>query len=95
MEDTFWNGEPCSAERVIITVADMPHFPGYWAKAYGLVGTEHPAVRIGYRNRTFFIDDEFGKGWRKVTEGRGEMQVPHAELEAEPGSVRTRDQGDD
>lgn len=29
---TYWNGEPCKAERVVVVVADNPDFRNYWAR---------------------------------------------------------------
>lgn len=90
-EQAFWYFEPCAAERVTITVADMPENPGYWVREQGLVGTDRPAVRVTYRESTFYLDDEFGKGWRKVTEEQGSPQAAHAELHPVEGSVRPRE----
>ena len=64
-----WNGEPCVARRVLIRVGDCP-FPQGWFKH--LVGTTMRAVEIKYGNDTFYIADEDGNGWHKVTvEGGG------------------------
>lgn len=89
-QETFWNFEPCLAEKVTITVAAMPEFPGYWAEEQGLVGTRHPAIRVNYKESIFFLDDEFGKGWRKVTEEQGSPLAAHSEIKAEEGSVEPR-----
>jgi hypothetical protein len=64
-----WNGESCEARRVLIRVGDCP-FPQGWYKE--LVGTEMRAVEITYGGEVFFIADENGNGWHKVTvEGGG------------------------
>lgn len=89
-EATYWYGETCRAVKVTITVADMPEFPGYWVREQGLVGSERPAVRVTYRKSTFYLDDDLGKAWRKVTEEMGMPTAPHAELHPVGGSVRPR-----
>ena len=53
---TFWNGEPCEARRVTVTVADDGRFPGYWARS--IVGTRRRAVEVVYGGETFYLDDE-------------------------------------
>ena len=78
---TYWNGEPAVAVRVRVIVADAPHFPQYWARP--LVGTERAAVRVTYGGRTFYLDNETGTGWRKVTEGHGSPRWGHADLAVE------------
>lgn len=54
-ETTYWNGEPCSARKVTVVVADSGKFPSYWAKE--LVGTRRDAVEVTYYSRTFYLDD--------------------------------------
>lgn len=89
-EETFWNFEPCEAEKVTITVAAMPEFAGYWAAEQGLVGTRHPAIKVTYKKTVFYLDDQFGKGWRKVTEEQGSPLAAHSQIMAEEGSVELR-----
>lgn len=55
-EQTYWNGEPCAAERVMVVVDDDQRFPEYWARRF--VGTQRRAVKITYSGNTFYIDDE-------------------------------------
>lgn len=74
---TFWNGEPCKARRVIVRVGLVPR-PTWWCAA--LEGKERDAVEITYGRKTFFIDDENGEGWRKVTEGKGSPWTSHRSL---------------
>jgi hypothetical protein len=66
---TEWNYEPCSATRVLVIVDDAPEFPSYWAR--DLIGKERFAVEVIYNGQTFYIDDEDGSGWFKVTNGGG------------------------
>jgi hypothetical protein len=55
MEQTFWNGIPCKARRVIVIVADDKP-PLYWARPF--VGQERAAVEITVNDYVFYIDDE-------------------------------------
>lgn len=66
---THWNAMPCQARRVHVIVADTDQFPRYWARH--LVGHERAAVRVSYNGDRFYLDDEDGSGWTKVTHGGG------------------------
>lgn len=90
-EQTQWNGEPCTAMRVMAVVADSEQFPQYWAR--DLVGTGRKAVRVDYGGETFYLDDEDGTGWDKVTHG-GSPNWGHRSLEVEPGTVTPRLEAD-
>ncbi|MEV6105734.1 hypothetical protein AB0M28_13605 [Streptomyces sp. NPDC051940] len=83
--ETRWNGEPCTATRVSVIVADSAAFPAYWARH--LVGTRRHAVRVDYAGATFYLDDADGSGWHKVTHGGGPGHG-HRDLNVEPGSVQ-------
>lgn len=82
-EETFWFGKPCEAVKVRVIVADTGRFPNAWFRLQNLVGTERAAVRITHNDETFYLDDEDGSGWRKVTTGLGRPQVGHASLDVE------------
>jgi hypothetical protein len=78
---TYWNdGDECEARRVRIIVG-RSGWPGWWAEH--LIGEQRDAVEITYRGDTFYIDDEDGRGWRKVTELKGDAMAPHGDLAAE------------
>lgn len=77
VESTYWNGERCRAEKVRLMVTDGPH-PEYWAR--DLIGTVRNAVRVKYGFRTFYLDNEFGEGWAKVTIGFGSPNWPSRSL---------------
>lgn len=77
---TEWNYEPCTALRCIVIVGDTGRFPSYWARQY--VGNERFAVEIKYNGSTFYIDDEDGSGWDKVTNGGG-PDMPHKSLDVD------------
>lgn len=80
-----WNGEPCQARRITAIVADDSRFPQYWARH--LVGTRRNAVEVTYTGQTFYIDDEDGSGWNKVTHG-GSPHWGHSNLTIEPDSIQ-------
>lgn len=64
--ETRWNGERCKAERVIVRVG-RSEMPTWWCA--DLEGTERAAVIVHYGAGQFFLDDEDGSGWHKVTHG--------------------------
>jgi len=68
MAQTFWNGEPCEARRVLIRIGDCP-FPKGWYKH--LIGTEIRAVEVKYGGSIFYLADQDGNGWHKVTVEHG------------------------
>jgi hypothetical protein len=80
-EATYWNGEPCPARKVRVIVADSGFFPAYWAREF--VGQEREAVEVSYFDKPFYLDNEDGSGWRKVTEGHGSPAWGHRDLEIE------------
>lgn len=80
-EQTYWNGEPCDARRVLVIVGNTGRFSTPWFIDY--VGQERHAVEVTYGRETFYLDDEGGHGWRKVTEGRGSPRWSHGSLEVE------------
>lgn len=77
---TWWNGKPCLAERCIVIVGDTGKFPTYWARSY--VGDQRKAVEIHYNNEIFYIDDEDGRGWKKVID-ENNMWKSHLNLEVQ------------
>lgn len=79
MSKTYWNGEPCKARRVLITVGDCP-FPRGWYKH--LIGTEMRAVEVTYGNDTFYLADQDGNGWHKVTVEHGGPHYGHHSVTA-------------
>lgn len=80
-EKTYWNGEECHALHVEVIVADDTRFPLYWARE--LVGQRRKAIAVTWGGHTFYIDDEDGQGWLKVTEGRGMWTYGHRDLAVE------------
>lgn len=87
MTDTRWNGEPCQARRITAIVADTDVFPEYWARP--LAGTRRDIVEVTYGEQTFYLDDENGAGWAKVTSG-GSPRYGHRNIKIEPDSIRPR-----
>ena len=69
-----WNGEPCEAVKVRVIVGPSPR-PTWWCA--DIEGAEREAVRVTYCGQVFYIDNEDGSGWRKVTDGGGGPSWPH------------------
>lgn len=76
-QQTYWNGEPCSARKVRVSVGHALR-PTWWCA--GLEGTIRQAVEVTYGERVFFLDNEDGSGWWKVTSGKGSPGAYHAGL---------------
>lgn len=72
-----WNGEVCHAVRVRLRLANPGVHPEYWAAH--LDGTVRDAVRVEYDDDRFYLDNEDGSGWAKVTQG-GSPRRPHRSL---------------
>ena len=85
--ETFWNGEPCKARKVTCVMADSPEFPLFWGRAEKKVGTRVRAVEVDYENKPFYLFDDDGWGWRKVTDGLGSPSWGHKSLCPVPGTV--------
>lgn len=80
--DTFWQGEHVDARRVLVIVGDSGRFKRYWAKS--LVGTERVAVEVTPVGGTpFYLDDEDGHAWRKITVEHGSPLAGHRNLDVE------------
>lgn len=74
---TYWNGEEATARRVVVVVGP-PLRPTWWCA--DLFGQRRNAVEVIYGGRSFFLDDDNGDGWYKVTVGRGSPNVFHRSL---------------
>jgi hypothetical protein len=77
MEATYWNGQRTPARKVRVRVGPAER-ETHWH--YGLEGTERDAVEVTYGDRKFYLDNEDGSGWRKVTTGHGGPRWPSASL---------------
>lgn len=76
-QPTYWNGEPAPARRVTVVVGPSQR-PTWWCAE--LAGTTRAAVEVTYGGDVFYLDDEDGSGWHKVTEGHGSPRVSHSSL---------------
>ncbi len=74
---TYWNGEESPCRRVVVRVGPSPRDTWWCAR---LVGQEHPAVEVTYGGDVFYLSDEGGAGWHKVTTGHGGPQAGHSSL---------------
>jgi hypothetical protein len=77
---TYWNGEPTPARIVRVIVGKSPVEMWWCAK---LAGTEREAVEVNYHGKKFYLDNESGTGWNKVTHGLGSPQWGHSSLPVE------------
>lgn len=80
MAETYWNGEPTHCEIVRVIVGPSP-VDTWWCA--DLKGTEREAVRVEYQGERFYIDNEDGSGWHKVTVGQGGPWTSHRSLPVE------------
>ena len=87
MNDTRWNGEPCTARRITAIVTDDGTFPQYWARH--LAGTRRNVVQVEYGGQTFYLDDEDDGGWHKVTHG-GSPRWASSSLTIDPKTIQPR-----
>lgn len=76
-ERTFWNYEPTPARIVRVIVGPSPVETWWCAK---LEGSEREAVEVNYHGDKFYLDNEDGQGWAKVTKGRGGPDWGHSSL---------------
>jgi len=83
MTDTYWNGEPAAAERGTGVMLDSPEFPRFWGREEGLVGQRVPVVKVNYGKQEFYLYNDNGLGWRKVTTGKGLPMYGHQNLDVE------------
>lgn len=78
---TYWNYQPTSARKVRVIVGPSP-VKTWWCAE--LEGTERAAVEVSYPGgKPFYLDNEDGSGWAKVTRGRGGPEWGHSELPVE------------
>lgn len=73
---TYWNGQHTFARRVRVIVGKSPA-PTWWCA--DLEGTTREAVEVIYGG-VFYLDNEDGSGWRKVTIYRGYPQAGHSSI---------------
>jgi hypothetical protein len=73
---TRWNGQPVVARRLKGVVGESPK--GWWCSK--LAGQARRVVEVRYYDSVFYVDDEDGSGWIKITEGRGMPDWPHRSL---------------
>ena len=76
-ELTFWNGYPAQCRKVRVVVGKSER-PTWWCAP--LEGQDREAVEVHGDGEVFYLDNEDGQGWAKVTVGRGSPQYGHAEM---------------
>lgn len=70
---TYWNGEPCKAERVKVIVGKSEK-PTWWCAK--LEGQKFRAIKITQDGYSFYIADELA-AWHKIREGMGSFMYSH------------------
>lgn len=89
-ERTYWNGEPACCTRVVVRVGTVEK-PTWWCA--GMDGTERKAVEVVYGGQTFYLDDENGSAWLKVTKGGGGPEWGHRSLPDDSEVIGERERG--
>ena len=84
-ETTYWNGEKTPCKRVTLVMEAQPQFSLYWGKH--LVGTRVKAVEVNYETHMFYLYDDDGTGWIKVTQGHGSPSYGHCDVSPVPGTL--------
>jgi Fe-S cluster assembly scaffold protein SufB len=76
----YWNGQPTAQfEGVTYEVTHIERTPLHWQNS--LVGTRRQGLRIEYEGHTWYIDNENGEGFYKLTEGKGMWTSGHKSVE--------------
>jgi len=77
---TYWNGEetPAVKVRVVVGAARDGDPPAAWWRK--IVGQVRDAVKVTYHGESFYLDNQTGLGWSKVTMGRGSPAWGHSSL---------------
>jgi len=84
---TYWNGEKAECKKCSLIVADSTkQFPQHWAKH--LIGKRVDAVEVIYGGHKWYLYNDDGTGWIKVTLGKGSPMYGHAEVSPENDSVK-------
>lgn len=76
-ETTYWNCRPAPARKVRVIVGKSER-PTWWCAK--LEGQEREAVEVYGDGEKFYLDNEDGSGWAKVTRGFGSPEYGHSEL---------------
>jgi hypothetical protein len=74
MEKTYWNGEETPCAKVWLKLEGDGGHPEYWAR--DMIGQTINAVRVDYHGDIFYLSNEDGSGWQKVTKGHGSPGWP-------------------
>lgn len=82
---TYWNGEPTPCRRLVVRVGTVPKSTWWCA---GLEGTEREAVEVSYGREVFYLDNENGSAWAKVTLGYGGPEWGHKSLPDDSRVIR-------
>ncbi|MGG5486288.1 hypothetical protein [Gaetbulibacter sp. PBL-D1] len=70
----YWNGEPATFVGVLYQVQE-PEIKTWWQAQY--VGTMRQGIEVTYGGETWIIDNKYGDGFYKVTQGMGSPNCAH------------------
>jgi hypothetical protein len=79
-----WNYEKCDAQTGTVVVGKS-QMPSWWCSQ--MDGQRRKCVRVNYRGKVFFLDDEDGSGSLKVFECGGGPDSGHKSLPVDDEST--------
>lgn len=75
----YWNGEPATFTAFTYKVKKQDEIPLHWQNSNE--DDIRQAIEITYCGRKFAIDNKFGDGYHKVTEGLGSPRCGHKSVD--------------
>lgn len=84
----FWNGEPCIFYPIEYTVKES-NVISHWFNRF--VGQKRQGLKVEYDGGNFFIDNQHGDGYYKLTKGKGSVKCGHKSINFESYTELTKD----
>ena len=78
-QDCFWNDKPAKYVVFNYQPSKVEDTPAHWQNS--LDDTVRQGLHIFTKGQDFYIDNEFGDGYLKITEGRGCPPYSHSSIE--------------
>ncbi len=79
MKKAYWNGEYTAVITCVLYEVTRSSNPNHWQNMF--VGNIRQAVKINYSGQTWYIDNEHGDGYYKVTKGQGSPWCGHKSVD--------------
>lgn len=76
-----WNGEPCKANSVTVFISKVENTPLHWQNDF--VGQRIEAIKIRTLGKIwseFYIENQTGQGYAKITQGEGMWYFGHSSI---------------